>query len=223
MKIDTSTSPDRHDVPLHRSVWEVRAPVRVLLVEDHAAFAHRLTTGLNRQPDVHVCATADNGHDALALMRRLRPEVCLVSASIGFAVALTLTDRLTRVPRPPRVLVYVDGLEPVVCGAARLAGADGVIARDAEPQQVARSLTALVDGAPNRPRPGRSTLRQVADLVDEPDRPTVTMLLLGVHPDEIARTVGISARALRSRRRRLIYQFDEVLALRRRGFVARAA
>ena len=191
-----------------------RAPVRVLLVEDSAAVAHRLRAVLNWQPEVYVCQTATNGHDALLATRRLAPAACLVSATIGPATALRLTDRLKRLAGAPHVLLYADTVEPVTMAAARLAGADGVVARDDDPAAIAHALAGIADGvAPPAPLTSR-TPQRLADLTEDADRPIVTMLLLGIHPDEVARTLGIRSRALRSRRQHILYELDEALAVR---------
>jgi DNA-binding NarL/FixJ family response regulator len=188
-----------------------RCPVRVLLVEDRAAVAHRLRAVLNWQPDVYVCETASNGHDALLAMRRLAPDLCLVSAAVGPATALRLTDRLKRVAGARHVLLYAEAADPMLAAAARLAGADGVVARDGDPAALARTIAGTVHGPV---RPATLTARapqRLADLTDDQDRPIVAMLVLGIHPDDVARTLGISARALRRRRRQILYELDEAL------------
>jgi DNA-binding NarL/FixJ family response regulator len=209
-------SRQRHDRP----AWSPAAiccPVRVLLVEDQASVAHRLRAVLHGSPDVFVCGTAVTGQGALLATRRLDPDVCLVSAALGPAAALRLTDRIRRLAGAPHVLLYAETVEPVMVAAARLAGADGVVPRDDDPAAVAHIITATVDGGlPPSALAPRSPQR-LADLAEDRDRPIVTMLLLGIHPDEIARTLGISSRALRSRRQHILYQLDEALTARAGG------
>ena len=188
--------------------------MRVLLVEDRGSVAHRLRAALNWQANVYVCETATNGHDALLAARRLRPQACLVSAAVGPATALRLTDRLRRLAGAPHVLLYAEAVEPMVAAAARLAGADGLVARDADPAAIAHTLAAAVDGVMPATPVAAASPQRLADLTDDRNRPIVTMLLLGVHPDEIARTLGISARALRSRRQHILYELDEALTVR---------
>jgi DNA-binding NarL/FixJ family response regulator len=169
---------------------------------------------LNWQPDVYVCETAANGHDAILATRRLAPEACLVSAALGPATALRSTDRLKRVGGAPHVLLYAEAVEPMVAAAARLAGADGVVDRDDDPAVIARAIAGAVDGVMPPSALGSRAPQRLADLAEDRDRPIVTMLLLGIHPDEIARTLGISARSLRSRRQHILYDLDEALTVR---------
>lgn len=191
------------------------AAVRILLVEDHGAVAHRLRALLNWQTDVHVCEIATAGHDAVIATQRLKPEVCLVSEAIGPAAALRLTDRLKRLPDPPHVLLYAEAVDPVMTAAGRLAGADAVIARDDEPTRLTRTIAETAAGTAPRGGLQAKAPQWLADMADEPDRPIIMMLLLDIHPDDVARTLGISSRALRSRRQQILYQLDEALALRR--------
>jgi DNA-binding NarL/FixJ family response regulator len=180
-------------------------------VEDRPAVAHRLRAVLNWQPGVCVCETATNGHDALLATRRLAPQLVLVSAAVGPATALRLTDRLKRLAGARHVLLYAEAVEPILAAAARLAGADGVVARDADPAALARTIAGTVDGAAPPSALTARAPQRLADLTEDRDRPIVTMLALGIHPDDVARTLGISARALRTRRRQILYELDEAL------------
>jgi hypothetical protein len=53
---------------------------------------------------------------------------------------------------------------------------------------------------------------ELADHVDERDRPILAMLMAGDHPDAIAGRLGISARTLRLRQRAIIGHLTPVLA-----------
>ncbi len=51
--------------------------IRVLIADDQDIIRAGLTTILNGQPGIEVIAQAADGHEAVALARRLRPDVCL--------------------------------------------------------------------------------------------------------------------------------------------------
>jgi len=52
--------------------------IRVLLADDQAMVRSGLRLILEDQPDISVVAEASDGAEAIALARRLRPDVCLV-------------------------------------------------------------------------------------------------------------------------------------------------
>lgn len=84
------------------------APVAVLLVDDARAASYSLWALLNWQPGIRICAAADSAVEAVALASRSKPEVCLVSVALGAGEGVRLAYRLTKLPEPPRVLVYAD-------------------------------------------------------------------------------------------------------------------
>jgi two-component system NarL family response regulator len=67
------------------------SPIRILIAEDHLIARVGLVTILNEQPDMTVVAEATNGQQAVALYRKLRPDVVLMDVRMpvmnGFEAA----------------------------------------------------------------------------------------------------------------------------------------
>src|SRR5258707_11276768 len=52
--------------------------IRVLIADDHVTVLEGLVAIIGRQPDMTVVAQASNGHDAVELWRKHRPDVALL-------------------------------------------------------------------------------------------------------------------------------------------------
>jgi two-component system response regulator DesR len=185
--------------------------INVLLADDRRSSSYSLWALLNWQRDIHVLATAVTRTEAMHLAAQWKPSVCMISAALGPSEALTLAHNLKQLNAPPGLLLYADTPKLLLNGAAIVAAADGVVWRYADPATLVAAIGQVLAGRRVLSTIGADVIRELADLVADRDRPIVAMLLLGVAPDEIARTVGISGRALTVRRRDIVKRLDEAL------------
>jgi DNA-binding NarL/FixJ family response regulator len=177
-------------------------PVDVLVVDDDGDASYSLCALLRWRAGIRV-ATAISA-DALRIALQERPAVCLVPARLGARVI----HRLTRLPDGPRVLVYTDHRGSEVDGVAVLAGAAGSVWRYGDPDELADTIRRVAAGGAAFPALAREMLDGLIDQVEDGDRPIAALLLLDRQLDEIARILGISARAVASRRHRIVKRLD---------------
>jgi DNA-binding NarL/FixJ family response regulator len=118
---------------------------------------------------------------------------------------------------PPRVLIFADAIDTQLPGAAIIAGADGVLWRHADPEELFGVIRRAAAGEQHFPNPRPDGLLTLLDRVEDRDRAIVAMLLEGTHPDEVARTLGISARALDLRRKSILKRLGNTRASDDRG------
>jgi DNA-binding NarL/FixJ family response regulator len=188
-----------------------RNELDLLLVDDHLAARYSVWALLRWKRDIREIATAASSSQALrlAMEKRRRPRVCLISATLGDGEALTLASRIKHLMHPPRVLIFADAIDAHHAGAAMLAGADGVLWRYADPQQQARVIRRVAGGQQHFPNLRSDEVRALLDHVEDRDRPIVAMLLERTPRDEIARTLGISARAVERRRQSILKRLSD--------------
>lgn len=203
-----------------------RGELDLLLVDDHLAARYSVWALLRFKRGIRTIHTADSSIEAVTLARRHRPHVCLISATLGHGEALTLASKIKQLMHSPRVLIYADAIDAHVAAAAILAGAHGVLWRYADPQQHARVIRRVASGEQHFPNLRSDEVRAVLDRVDDRDRPIVAMLLERIPRDEIARTMGISARAVERRRQSILKRLADTPArddprVRERGLSSR--
>jgi DNA-binding NarL/FixJ family response regulator len=122
--------------------------VRVLIADDQAMVRGGLRLILEDQPDLTVVAEAADGAEAVALARRLRPDVSLVDIRMPRLDGIEVTRALAGpgVADPlPVVIVTTFDLDEYVFGALR-AGAVGFILKDAGPALLVEAVRAAAAG-----------------------------------------------------------------------------
>ncbi|GIG88221.1 response regulator [Plantactinospora endophytica] len=122
--------------------------IRVLLADDQAMVRSGLRLILEDQPDIDVIAEASDGGQAVALARRLRPDVCLVDIRMPRLDGIEVTRALAGpdVPDPLRVVVVTTfDLDEYVYGALR-GGAVGFVLKDAGPALLVEAVRAAHAG-----------------------------------------------------------------------------
>ncbi|MEU4160772.1 response regulator transcription factor [Actinoplanes sp. NPDC026670] len=122
--------------------------IRVLIADDQNIVRAGLSTILNGQPGIEVAGQAPDGRTAVALARRLRPDVCLFDIRMPVLDGIEATRLLAGpdVPDPLAVVVITTfDTDEHIYGALR-AGARGFLLKGAEPDQLVQAIHAAVRG-----------------------------------------------------------------------------
>jgi len=122
--------------------------VRVLVADDQDLVRTGLRMILDAQPGIDVVGEAADGRDAVALARRLRPDVCLFDIRMPGIDGIEATRQLAGpdVADPLAIVVITTfDLDEYVLGALR-AGARGFLLKDAGPDLLVQAIHAAADG-----------------------------------------------------------------------------
>lgn len=129
--------------------------IRVLVADDQELVRTGLSMILGAQPDIEVVGQAIDGDEAVALARRLRPDVCVFDIRMPGLDGIEATRLLAGpgVDDPMAVVIITTfDLDEYVFAALR-AGARGFLLKDAGAQLLAQAVRAAADGdaliAPN--------------------------------------------------------------------------
>ncbi|MET9248148.1 response regulator transcription factor [Nonomuraea sp. NPDC003709] len=124
------------------------ADITVMLADDQAMIRDCLRLILEDQPGIRVVAEAADGAEAVALARRLRPDVCLVDIQMPGLDGIEVTRALAgpEVADPLRVVVVTTfDLDEYVHGALR-GGATGFVLKDVGPDLLVEAVRAANAG-----------------------------------------------------------------------------
>jgi DNA-binding NarL/FixJ family response regulator len=194
--------------------------IRVLVVDDQAMFRVGLSAILQAQTDITVAGEAEDGTQALARARSLRPDVVLMDVRMpnmnGIdATAAILGDKLSA--HRPRVLMLTTfDIDDYVFAALR-AGASGFLLKDAAPDELVSAVRTVHAGdallAPRvtrmlveelLDRPARTPARDVLVALTDRERDVFMLMARGMSNGEIARRLFIAEQTTKTHVSRIL-------------------
>lgn len=129
--------------------------IRVLIADDQELVRTGLSMILDAQPDIEVVGQAVDGNEAVAMARRLRPDVCLFDIRMPGLDGIEATRAIAgpAAPDPLAVVIITTfDLDEYVYAALR-AGAKGFLLKDAGAALLGQAVRAAASGdaliAPN--------------------------------------------------------------------------
>ena len=120
--------------------------IRVLLVDDHAVVRMGLKTFFDLQDDIEVVGEASDGSEAVAVARRLTPDVILMDLLMPNMDGLTAIGRIKGELPETEIVAVTSFIEEDKVTAALEAGASGYLLKDAEAEEVAAAVRAAYAG-----------------------------------------------------------------------------
>ena len=123
------------------------APIRVLLVDDHAVVRAGLRALLESQSDLTIVGEAADPASAIDGAIKTKPDVVLMDLNLGQGGSgADATAQLMELPEPPQVLVLTTYDTEADIMAAIGAGAAGYLLKDAPADEVFRAIRSIARG-----------------------------------------------------------------------------
>lgn len=134
--------------PLERepAVSAPKTKARILLVDDHPIVREGLSTRLNAEPDLFICALAADAHEAMARVADSSPDLMITDLSLGGRPGLELVKDMAS--QHPFLPVLVLSIHDETLWAERVlrAGARGYIMKSQATQKVVDAVRRVLAG-----------------------------------------------------------------------------
>jgi DNA-binding NarL/FixJ family response regulator len=168
--------------------------IRVLCVDDHRLMLDGLSLLIDRQPDMHVVASATTGEEAVELFGRLQPDVTLMDLLLPTMSGLEATREISRLHPDARIIVLTmyQGDEDIF--QALEAGAATYLLKDALSQELVRVIRDVHTGGRPMPAEVEAVLaaRQKKPALTPREIEVVRLIAEGMRNKEIGMTLGIT-------------------------------
>ncbi|MCL6554564.1 MAG: response regulator transcription factor [Firmicutes bacterium] len=211
----------------------MRAPVRVLIVDDHEVVRVGVRTLVDRHPDLTVVGEAASGSEAVDAARHLQPDVVVMDISLPGISGIEATRQICRALPATAVLGLTIHDDPHLLFRLLDAGASGYVLKQAAAEDLVLAIRQVAAG---RVFLSPRTAAVVAhDVVDEAarsaagralldgltarERDVLVLLAEGLTTREIARRLRISPKTVQSHREHIMTKLN----LHRRAALVRYA
>jgi NarL family two-component system response regulator LiaR len=125
---------------------KAQGPIRVLVVDDHAIVRRGIGALLATEPGIDVVGEAYDGHEAVAEVERLQPDVVLMDIVMPGMDGLEATRRITASAPQTRVLVLTSFAGDDQVFPAIRAGALGYLLKDSRPDELVAAIRQVHNG-----------------------------------------------------------------------------
>jgi DNA-binding NarL/FixJ family response regulator len=176
---------------------------RIAIVDPQPAVRAGLVALLRHEPGLVPVGSAGTAEEALELVARTAPDLVLLEPYLGVDDGLQLCRRITA-DDGPRVVAYTETGDPALEVALRVASADGIVSKQAPPEELFEALRTVARGRTALPPLTPGQLRAAAARVESDDLALLAMLVDRTPTADVADTLRLDTRRMTRRVERLL-------------------
>jgi len=195
--------------------------IRVFLAEDHTILREGLKALLSLDGNIEIVGEADNGRDAVQLVREIQPHLVIMDLSmphINGTEAISLIKK--RHPDIKVIALTVHKSDEYICATLN-AKADGYVLKDDTHQELITAIHSVmkgntylspcicgkvIDGFLDRSKPDES--KHTWDTLTERERQVIKLIAEGSKNREIAEYLSLSVKTVEKHRSNLMKKLD---------------
>jgi len=118
---------------------------RILIVDDSPLMRRQIRLILERDPNIRICAEAQNGVEALQQVQRYRPDLVVLDLRMPVMNGLTATREIKKVAPQVTVLLFTLYDSPQIELESKRAGADALVPKTAASDLLPKVIHSLLE------------------------------------------------------------------------------
>ncbi|WP_153462138.1 response regulator transcription factor [Sediminibacillus terrae] len=118
--------------------------IRIVIAEDQQMLLGALGSLLDLEEDMEVVGMAKNGEEAVSLVRKHQPEICIMDIEMPVQSGLEAAEELKT--HPCKVIILTTFARPGYFERARKADVHGYLLKDSPSEELANSIRVIIDG-----------------------------------------------------------------------------
>lgn len=194
--------------------------IRILLADDHDLMRRGIRDLLEEDSSFEVCGEASNGHEAVDLALRLKPDVAVLDLTMPGKNGLETIRQLHQDLPKTELLVFSMHDSDELIREVFAAGARGYVLKSDAARYLVEALQSLSEHKPfftsriseailsSLTSPGREVEPSPTDPLSSREREILQLLATNKSNKEVAITLGISVRTVETHRRSIMLKLN---------------
>lgn len=182
----------------------------VILADDHAFTLSGMVHALASYCDISVVGTAANGIEAIALIKRFKPDCAILDYSMPGATGLEVLFEGKRWSPDTRFVLITGTPNARSMQELIAAGVNGLFTKSADPHNICAAIARVLDGE-DEISPDMQRLADKADgghALTAREREVLLAVARGLSNPQISQSLGVSPKTVDSHRTSLMRKLD---------------
>jgi DNA-binding NarL/FixJ family response regulator len=190
----------------------VSTRTKCLAVDDHASVRQGLDLMFGQADDLELVGTVETGEEVVAAIRRHKPEVVIMDVRLPGIDGISALRRIQDGAPSVKTVIFSAYGDRRLLSDAIAAGARGYVMKGSPPEDLLRAVRTVVAGKAFVDPSLSPVLIMTDGILEAPlterEREILQLLAEGLHTEEVAARMGLSAETVKGDTRRAIQKLE---------------